>query len=381
MLHYLILVFTFCCASFNSHAANKVECLTHHCVGVIDAGSSGSRFHIYSYDLDASKTPIQIKEIWSNSISPGISTIKPEPKISALYLEKLLKNAPQAHIPVYFYSTAGMRLLSKSRNNQIYQLVREWFAHQDNWRLLDARTISGQEEGIFAWLSVNYQLNLLKPSKKPSVGIMDVGGASVQIVIPVKNKVLSNSKDVFSIQLYGQSYRLFSYSFLGLGQNEFNKGNLTLKSCYPVGYPLPQGRIGQGAIKKCISNMTKRLNRTYSVTKIIKPIVSSNTIDDWYLMGGITHIFTSKIFSLTQRGFTGNELLLLADKNICKQKWVVLNTSYPEDSMKTPTFCMLSAYLYSLTSNGYGIKPSKEIHLIPSNMNGDWSLGVVLQHH
>ena len=61
--------------SFNIHAA-PLDCQQQHCVGIIDGGSTGSRFHIYTYDLDEHNSPIHIAEQWSKKVKPGFASVE-----------------------------------------------------------------------------------------------------------------------------------------------------------------------------------------------------------------------------------------------------------------------------------------------------------------
>lgn len=360
--------------------ADKSECQFHHCLAVIDGGSSGSRLHVYAYDLDNSKTPINIREIWSKRAIPGLSAIDHEHRSVSFYMDKLFADAPTSQMPVYFYSTAGMRLLSKKQQENINQMVTEWFDKQYYWRLISARTISGKEEGIFAWLATNYDLNLLNQTEKPLVGIMEIGGASVQIVFPIKENASVNSKDRATLFLYGQNHHVFSHSFLGLGQIEMGHQYADLKSCYPKNYELPNGLSAQGDAYSCRNDLSVLVNSIHLVKLIVKPVLENNPVDQWYLLGGITTMLHNKIFNTNQLKFNTKEITEQVDKKICHQQWSELPETYPDTPMLF-NYCLMTAYLNALISNGYGISINKYINILPPKKSINWPLGVVLQHH
>lgn len=359
--------------------ADKSECINHHCIAVIDAGSSSSRLHIYAYDLDETNTPIEIKEIWNRKAVPGLSTIEHEHKSVAAYMEKLFSDAPAVLMPVYFYSTAGMRLLPKTHHRNVNQLVADWFDRQYYWRLVTARTISGAEEGVFAWIATNYQLNLFKQDSHPLAGVMDIGGASVQIVIPILNSLTAKEKDTVAVNLYGKQYTVYSNSFLGLGQNEMGHQFFDLKFCFPEEYELPSGRLGRGDAYACKDEIAILVNSVHSVSRKIKSVLASNPIEKWYILGGITFMLNDKIFSLDNHYFTNRELVSFADENICHQKWTTLEERYPDNFMVF-NYCMLPSYLYALIVHGYGLKSYQKVNFMPASKNVDWTMGVVLQH-
>lgn len=360
--------------------ADKSECAKHHCIAVVDAGSSGSRLHVYAYDLDDTNSPVNINEIWNRKALPGISTIEHEHRSIAVYMEKLFTDAPTALMPVYFYSTAGMRLLPKTHHKNVNQLVADWFDKQYYWRLVTARTINGSEEGVFAWLSTNYQLKRFEQSELPLVGVMDIGGASVQIVFPINDDSHVDAGDKITIDLYGKHHTLFSHSFLGLGQNEMGHQYYDLNLCYPHGFELPSGRQGQGDANACKNEISILVNKVHGVNQTIKPVLELNPISNWYIMGGVSYLLHDKIWGLSQNKFTNQELIHFADKNICHQQWSNLEEAYPEHFL-IYNYCMLPSYLYALTVNGYGLSINESINFMPLNKTVDWTIGVVLQHH
>lgn len=349
-------------------------------MAVIDAGSSGSRLHVYSYDVDPSNTPIHIEEIWNRKVTPGLSTLEQEHGSVSAYLEKLFRDAPTAVMPVFVYSTAGMRLLPKTHRNSIYQLISDWFDKQYYWRLDSVRTIPGSEEGIYAWLAINYQLDRLNQSQEQPVGAMDIGGGSVQIIFPIDQETSTQTADTRHLNLYGKQFTLYTKSFLGLGQNEMGHQYFDLNSCYPQGYELPSGALGKGDFEACKQEINILVNNVHYVRKNIEPIISKNEVSNWYIMGGITNLLNDKLFPFSDYQFSLKELKNFSDKNICQQKWSDLEESYPNNYMLF-NYCMLSSYVYSLLNHGYTIAPGQMIHFMPQNKTADWTIGVVLQHH
>lgn len=54
----------------------SIVCPENRCIAVVNAGNSGSRLHIYSYEMDASNAPVEIKNVFSKKIEPGLSSIE-----------------------------------------------------------------------------------------------------------------------------------------------------------------------------------------------------------------------------------------------------------------------------------------------------------------
>ena len=184
-MRHLIIVLLCWCVAFNVNADGSV-CQQQRCLAVVDAGSTGSRLHIYSYDLDSSNNPVAIHEQWSKKIKPGLATTAPSLSAVNSYLNNLFNGAPKLTIPVYFYATAGMRLVPETKQQLYFQALQQWFESQTQWQLVEAKTITGSEEGILGWLAVNYNLGNFSFDNS-LVNVMDVGGASVQVTLPVQD--------------------------------------------------------------------------------------------------------------------------------------------------------------------------------------------------
>ena len=81
------------------------------------------------------------------------------------------------------------------------------------------RILSGEEEGAYGWLAVNSELDGLSDPGTHSVGVLDLGGASMQITfVPEADRsVLQHS---FPLFLQGQQSNLYSASYLQFGLRE-----------------------------------------------------------------------------------------------------------------------------------------------------------------
>ena len=382
MFRFFILIITLSSISFLSYA-NGDTCKNHHCLAVVDAGSTGSRLHIYAYDLDSRHYPIQIQELWSKKIKPGFSTLELEQDKINDYLTTLFSNAPEKDMPVYFYATAGMRLLPYVKQEVYFQALQQWFQSHSEWLLIDAKTITGREEGVFGWLAVNYQLGRLDThyidSDLRPVSVMDMGGASVQVTFPVRDAARINARDLVEIDVYGQPILLFVHSFLGLGQTLMSQQFLDEDSCFPIGYQLTNGLAARGDASACQRSVTK-LVTLHEVDRVVKTAQENNVATSWYAIGGLAALAEDPLLNLQNSQFTSQSLVQKADYNICHQRWYDLTSQYPNNDYLY-TYCLLSAYYYALVVDGYGINPTQTINLMPANRVADWSLGVVLRQH
>lgn len=362
--------------SFTTSAAST-ECQQHQCIAIVDGGSTGSRLHVYAYDRDQTKTPINIKELWTKKVKPGLSTIETNQATMNAYLGSLFSDAPADNIPVYFYATAGMRLLSQPRQKQIYRLVQNWFSNQPQWDLKSSRTLTGTEEGMFDWLAVNYQLGTFNSANKSAVGVMDMGGASVQIIFPVDRAEGLNQSDLMQVELYGRRTNLFIHSFLGLGQTEVTHQYLDASSCFANDYELPTGQFATGDAYTCEKEVSSLMNDVHRVNRIVQPALSTNPVDDWYVLGGMAELVQSKPFQFDGRQFTNESLIEQANSQVCQQQWSTLSSQHSDNEFFYG-YCLFPSYYYALMVDGYGIQPRQSIHYMTANQGGDWTMGVVL---
>jgi hypothetical protein len=360
--------------SLSLKAAAQANCQEHQCMAIVDAGSTGSRFHIYAYDLDSTQTPIHITEIWSKKIKPGFASLELNQTTINNYLATLFSGSPESNLPVYFYATAGMRLLPQPKQQQYYTFIQQWFAEQSAWKLRKAKTITGKEEGLYGWLAVNYQLGSLTKKDQELVGVMDMGGASVQIIFPVQRVSAVNSNDVQQFDLYGRHLNLFIHSFLGLGQSEVTHQFLDEASCFVENYELPTGEPASGDAYSCENDISSLMNAVHKVNRTVQPALGESQVNNWFVLGGMAELAKSKPFQFNGE-FSIQSLLEQANSQVCHQQWSNLNSLYPDNEYLFG-YCLFPAYYYALIVDGYGLQPQQPIQFMTEN--SDWTLGAVL---
>lgn len=359
-----------------SPSGTEMDCVQHHCAAMIDAGSSGSRIHWYTYDLDSKNTPIDIKDVYSKKIKPGLASIGHDSASIAQYMDQLMGEFSQPHIPVYLYATAGMRLLASDTQKQCYAEIKRWFEGHPQWTLADARTISGMEEGIFGWLSLNYHLQTLQDKSQPLVGLVEVGGASAQIAFPIKDTTGVDPSDWVELNVYGRHIHLFSHSFLGLGINELSAHSQDKPNCFPRSYPLQTGLLALGDAEQCQSEIGAILQQHHHVDTVTASALSSNTAPLWYTVSAVTAMASQIPFMMPDQAFTGQSLLKQTDAQYCQQTYQSLIAHY-SDNEYIQKNCLLGSYFTSLLVHGLGFGWDQEIHFA-TDYDGSWTLGALV---
>lgn len=151
---------------------------------VIDAGSTGSRVHIFKF-LTTSAGALDLQFDKFEQLKPGLSAHAADPVAAAASLKPLLALALEVipkplhaitHISVG--ATAGLRLLPGDSAENILQEVQALlktypFQSTD----ADVRILSGADEGAFAWLTLNYLLGHLGEHEDKTVAAIDLGKA------------------------------------------------------------------------------------------------------------------------------------------------------------------------------------------------------------
>ncbi|KAF9445575.1 hypothetical protein P691DRAFT_762380 [Macrolepiota fuliginosa MF-IS2] len=248
---------------------------------VIDAGSSGSRLQIYSWrdpksvrlskensllhTLPKVEKGTKDGEGWVSKVEPGLSTLAGDPTAVGAYLKPLVAHAideipPSLHssTPIFVLATAGMRLLAPEDQAVVLSHTCHFLRSQTNFKLdppseelgpcgSSVRIITGEEEGLFGWIAVNYLMDGFTGKARSSgkgkgkekavegdvgyprttYGFLDMGGASTQIAFEPS---LKHEKDVkgkglvdVRLRLLGGEeirHKVFVTTWLGYGTNQ-----------------------------------------------------------------------------------------------------------------------------------------------------------------
>ncbi len=359
--HLLILFFYIHHTCF---ALDQTLCTPQRCKIIVDAGSSGSRVHVYAQNQSNKAWD----ELFSNKINPGFANIPNNDVAIDAYLNTLFAEvALWDGIPTYFYATAGMRLLEPQQQFIYYQKLTDWFNTKSHLILKEARTLSGQEEGVFAWLALNNR----------QAGVMDVGGASTQIVFPIREDASVAAEDKVQVVLNHQPLTLFVHSFLNLGLNQVIQRYHSTASCFPKGYLLSNQSLADGDALACSTELSMSFKDQFHIDTTVQDVLRQHQPQTWYSLGAINSVIQSPPFTTKKNAFNGQHFLKQAQVQICQQSWDALKTKYPNDDYLF-NHCIAAAYFKALAIDGYGISPKQPIHIVPKESNMDWTRGVLV---
>ncbi len=255
----------------------------------------------------------------------GISSFADNPDDIPTYLAPLLKHA-QTHIPpslhhetpLFLLATAGMRLLSPEQKTAVLRSTCQFLKFHSNFRIdspspagpcgSSVRIISGEEEGLFGWISVNYLMDGFgsSSSDRSTYGFLDMGGASTQIAFepnPEEQEKTQSLMDVRLRLLSGEeiSHKIFVTTWLGYGTNQAREryvgraikqheqsrpsvedpppsADIVKDPCLPSGLTLAESPVytepstsherkthtllGMGSFERCLQDTLPLLNKT-----------------------------------------------------------------------------------------------------------------------
>ncbi|XP_006659435.3 probable apyrase 6 isoform X2 [Oryza brachyantha] len=402
---------------------------------VIDAGSTGSRVHVIAYrsaaaagaGAGAGALPrIDWARTASMKATPGLSSFASDPGSAGRSLGPLVEFARRrvppeswAETDVRLMATAGLRLLDAAVAEAVLEscrvLLREsGFQFQDEW----ATVISGAEEGTYAWIAANYALGTLGDDSQDTTGIIELGGASVQVTF-VTDKPLPPEFS-HTLKFGDVTYNLYSHSFLHLGQNvayESLHDMLStpgLKSmathlisqakyrdpCTPRGFSSMEGAVklpasvleskvdyrpyahAVGNFSECRSAALTLLQKGREECRYHECRMGAAFVPD--LVGNFvaTENFyhTSKFFGLRSKSFLS--ALMLAGEQFCHGDWSKIKKEYRSfNEGELLLFCFSSAYIVALLHDTLKV-PLDDKRIDVANQIGgmpvDWALGAFI---
>ncbi|KAI9225456.1 MAG: nucleoside phosphatase GDA1/CD39 [Piptocephalis tieghemiana] len=251
---------------------------------LVDAGSSGSRVQVYSWKdpLHSRRyaTQEQLQHLphveladelglhWQMKQEPGISSFASHPSSISEHLGPLLDFAlsviPAAEVPrtpFYLFATAGVRLLEEGERKELLAAACAYVHATTSFYLPSCsdhvRAISGEQEGIYGWIAVNYLMEgfhindrgITPPTHSlvggSTYGFLDMGGASTQVAFaPDPHVAQAHAHDMTPVRLYTLGgdpvdWDVFVTTFLGFGTNEARRRHVEglLEAADPTGAP------------------------------------------------------------------------------------------------------------------------------------------------
>lgn len=346
---------------------------------LIDAGSSGSRLHLFEYDT--STTVPTINDVFSEKISPGISSYANDAKSAGPAFKKLFddvnaelvkRNVDPAKVTISVMATAGMRLLPQQQQDAIYDSITNYVKTNYAFQPDVIGTISGKMEALYGWLDVNYLSHSFEAKPYHTIGSLDMGGASTEIAYQTTDS--TDVADETTLTINNHAYTVFSKSYLNLGMTEsFTKmqADSRATSCFPTNYTLADKSMGlfnYSSCKALYKDMIDQFNISEQLPSIgEQPFVAYS---------GYFYVF--KFLGADQDA----SAVFLEQKtlNICTQDWDKIAKQFPTEPAKyLSTYCANASYMSELLYAEYRLANNKlSVADKINNKELDWTLGALL---
>ena len=303
-----------------------------------DAGSSGTR--VYIYEITPSTYPQSFpiidqapastslsEEKWSLKVTPGISTFATNLDGISGYLKPLIdfvkiKIADPIELritPAFLKATAGMRLIPTTDQQNIITKAKDVLL-QSGFYLNSSSSvevISGADEGLYSWITVNYLSMASDLGASATYGIIELGGASLQITFVPEHPPTSDSKIV---TLGKNTYNLYSKSYTGFGLNSA-RGSFNSDICNYVNSTSPSFAACKTSILSHFSTSCNIGQDSCGFDQEYQPPL----FGDFYGLSSIYHIPNTSsietsplaISSLSSQGATVCSSLTISSSNAC----------------------------------------------------------------
>uniref|UniRef100_A0A0N5AH45 Nucleoside-diphosphatase mig-23 n=1 Tax=Syphacia muris TaxID=451379 RepID=A0A0N5AH45_9BILA len=411
---------------------------------IIDAGSTGSRLFLYRWKSISESKLIDIHPVLDGNdnpvvkkIKPGLSSFADAPLNATDYIKPLfdyvIKYVPQSKViytPVFIFATAGMRLLPESAQNAILKNIRTNLPLITPLQVIpeNIRVIQGKWEGIYSWIAINYILGRFNENKSEvnrsvTVGMADMGGASVQIAFELEESDTGYGNNYEEVNLGCSNnnlyrYRLFVTTFLGYGVNEGQRkyedylyhsvttaqndtSAVIIKDpCMPVNLvQLVENantsyfvRRGSGDWDKCVLTLSQVINTSAETEcsrelcflgKVLAPKRSLSTIE----LYGFSEYWFSLDNVLSLGGPYNFSAVATKARRFCRQKWNSIRTHrmlYPRASEeRLRAQCFKSAWIVAVLHSGFNVDYENNHFRSVLNVEGQeiqWTLGAMLYH-
>ncbi|KAM4662108.1 ectonucleoside triphosphate diphosphohydrolase 8-like [Discoglossus pictus] len=403
---------------------------------VFDAGSSHTSLFVYQWPADKENNTGVVSQAHVCDVEgPGISSYANNPPAAGKSLINCLEEAlaiippeSQKETPAYLGATAGMRLLrleNEAASDKVLAEVSKTIgSYPVDFR--GARIISGEEEGSYGWITINYLLESfmkcsftgrwLRPFNAKIYGALDLGGASTQISF-IPKVPIEDPKEQAEFNLYGFPYTIYTHSYLCYGQNQALRQMLVkaaagkdLKKpvnvpCYPKGFretlpleslysspcttaaapsppPVQVILLGTGDAAQCRTLMKTILDFSACGRR------TSCAFDGVYQppIAGNYYAFSAFFYTFDFLNLTSGQPLdevLTTIHNFCATEWSELQSSYPkEKSERLRDYCANSNYILTLLLDAYKFNTEtwNSITFLKQAANTDigWTLGYML---
>lgn len=345
-------------------------------IAIVDAGSSGSRIHLFDIRNIKGTVQFEVIPLKNNKTTPCVSSYAWNPDKIAEHIspliESLRKGLPygvtERDISFYFFSTAGMRTVNPIHQELIYKNIENYLNANTTLRIQNIRTISGKMEGVFDWIALNCLKKKFNSSN--TEGVIDMGGASVQVAYDNN----APFRHTLQVKIGSASYFVHSNSYLGIGADQMRSQFTANADCFPKGLELSDV-TGTGDFDKCLLALRPILTHIHNVESIPPAIIARTKfigISNFY------YVTNSKAFNLGAE-VSGNDIKTKG-KEFARMTWEEMKTKWPDDQFLYSQY-INAAFLVDFLEE-LGFDPYIKLGIV-SKIDGvevSWALGAAVYY-
>ncbi|KAL6010316.1 putative apyrase 1 [Asimina triloba] len=279
--------------------------------------------------------------------------------------------------------------------------------------------LDGTQEGAYQWVTINYLLGRLGKKYSHTVGVVDLGGGSVQMAYAISENDAAKSPKtsdgtysyVKELKLKGTKYYLYVHSYLLYGllaaraeilkRGDGSNGNPCILGGYHGTYKYGGSTYDASAMNSgpslegCRRVAVKALKANESTCTHMKCTFGGV----WNGGGGDgqKNLFVASFFfdRASEAGFIDSKQSVAkvkpsdfgdAAKQACESSLEDAKGTYPNvEEGNLPYICMDLVYQYTLLVDGFGLDPWQEITLVKQVKYGNflgeaaWPLGSAIE--
>lgn len=385
---------------------------------VIDAGSTGSRIHVFKLYHDNKNSELKkfdiklLKQELLVKVKPGLSSYAKNPDEATESIKPLLNQAleviPQKHQSLTHISlkaTAGLRMISDEIANRILKNIGNLFkTYPFASNANDVGILDGKYEGIYSWLTLNYALKSFDEYKEASVCSLDLGGGSTQVTFIPNSKLNSQEKDyVVDFKLDESDYKIYAKSFLGFGlmsarmnifkqdlhlklltknsSDIFQNPNLLSSACLSSENDFKW--VQQGVEYNVKGPANKKLYSFENCYKIAAKTIKGNIKAPNELRDKSLYAFSFYYDRLRSANLLEESGGVVKLSDILSKALSICNQSNSDKlgidktDKDYPFLCMDLTFIYTILADGFGIPNTKSINIFNkvNDMEINWALG------
>ncbi|CAM8889243.1 unnamed protein product [Rhodiola kirilowii] len=384
---------------------------------VIQSGATGSRVRVFQLSNGGRDffDGIDLPVLDSMKVSPGLVGFSDVPGKVKGTIVQLVEFAKE-RVPVLMWGKTKVQLfageemegLSEDVREAIMESCREVLRSSEFWFKNEwASVIKGVDEGVFAWVAANYALGTLGGTPRETTGIVELGGASMQVVFALKDpqpKQFSRN-----LKFAGVTYNLRAQSLPHYGQDAVwqtlqekqNSRDVTAykdygNPCLPSGTLLSNSSnvayLPAGNFSACRDEAVNLLKERQG--KCLQPpceIISYPFVElrENFILPG-DFVFISETFGIVSKATLAEveaSGLQFCEDSLQEQKNQLLSWDEEKnrllnfDELDMSRYCFSSAYIVALLHDILGIKMNEKrvgfTHYLRS-IPHDWTLGAFI---